>query len=195
METTSSEILKKILLGINASNTITSLSLETGLSRVGVYKVIKKLEKEGLLLLKKIGNGKTNAYSISLIIDNPLIARRLSLIIALDAEKQKRWIISLAELSKKADFLVLYGSILHSPKDANDIDILIVANKSRFIEIDKSIVQIQKTTAKKIHAIYFTKNELKYEIKKPNAAIIDAIKKGKILYGQDDFIKFIQSLK
>ena len=37
--------------------------------------------------------------------------------------------------------------------------------------------------------------EFKEELKKQNKAYIDALKKGVILFGQDNFIEFIRSLK
>ena len=57
-----------------------------------------------------------------------------------------------------------------------------------------SIQKIQKTQVKKIHSIQFTPEELKKELKKPNKAFIDAIKKGIILFGQEKFIKFMRTI-
>ena len=88
----------------------------------------------------------------------------------------------------------MYGSIIHSPKEANDIDILGVTNKNKFFEIGESIKKIQKTQIKKIHTLNFTPAEFKDEIEKPNKVFIDAIKKGIILFGQEKFIKFIRGI-
>lgn len=99
-----------------------------------------------------------------------------------------------AELENKVDFLIIHGSIINSPQEANDIDILgIVSSKKKFIEIEKAIKKIQKAQMKKIHAINFTPTEFRQEIEKPNKAFIDAIKKGVILFGQEKFIKFMGS--
>ena len=97
------------------------------------------------------------------------------------------------ELENKLDFLILYGSIIHSPKEANDIDILgVVSNKNDFLFIEEIIKKIQKTQIKKIHSENFTRTEFKEEIRKPNKIFIDAIKKGIVLFGQEKFIKFIK---
>lgn len=189
------KILKILLKDFTISPTITSLSKEAGLSRVGIWKLLKKMQSEKLIILSKIGSGKTSTYSIRLNWNNPLLERTLALYLAEDALKNRRWLINFAELENKTDFLILYGSIINSPKEANDIDILsVTSNKGRFIEIEEAILNIQKTQIKKIHAINLTPAEFKQELEKPNNAFIDAVKKGIILFGQEKFIKFIKGI-
>ena len=191
----SSRILKILLKDFTIKPTITSLAKQIGLSRVGTWKLLKKMQSEKLIALSKIGSGKTSTYSISLNWDNPLVEGNLVLSLTEDALKNQRWTNNFAELGTKVDFLILYGSIINSQKEANDIDVLgIVSNKNRFIEIDKCIKNIQKTQIKKIHALNFTLAEFKQEIGKPNKVFIDAIKKGIVLFGQEKFIKFIRNM-
>lgn len=190
------KILKLLLKDFSIRPTITSLAKEIGMSRVGIWKVLKKLEKEKLIVLSHTGTGKTSIYTVSLNWDNPLTEKNLVLSLTEDALKNQRWINNFAELETKADFLIIYGSIIHSSKEANDIDILsIVSNKNRFLEIEKSINKIQKTQIKKIHTLNFTQMEFKQELEKPNKIFIDAIKKGIVLFGQEKFIKFIKGIR
>ena len=196
METTKSntKILKILLKEFTIKPTITFLAKEISMTRVGTWKVLKKLEEEKLLILSPIGKGKTSANSISLNWENPIVEKTLSLALTQDALKNQRWLSNFEELEDKVDFLLIYGSIIHSPKEANDIDILGVTNKNKFLEIEESIKRIQKVQIKKIHAINFTPAEFKGELEKPNKVFIDAIKKGIILFGQEKFIKFIREL-
>lgn len=190
-----SKILKILLKDFTINPTITSLAKEIGLSRVGAWKRIKKMQSEKLIALSKIGSGKTSTYSISLNLDNPLVEKNLALSLTEDALKNQRWMSNFAELENKVEFLLLYGSIIISPQEANDIDILgVVSNKNRFTEIEESIKNMQKTQIKKIHAINFTPAEFRQEFEKPNKVFIDAIKKGVILFGQEKFIKFVRSI-
>ena len=191
----SSKILKILLKDLTIKPTITSLAKEIGLSRVGAWKLIKKMQYEKLIVLSKIGSGKTSAYSISLNFDNPLVEKNLALSLTEDALKNQRWVSNFAELENKVEFLLLYGSIIISPQEANDIDILgVVSNKNRFTEIEESIKNMQKTQMKKIHAINFTPAEFRQELKRPNNALIDAVKKGTVLFGQEKFIKFVRGI-
>jgi len=188
------KILKILLKDSTVKPTITSLAKEVGISRVGAWKVIMGLGTEKLVKASVAGTGKTSVILVSLNWDNPLIEKTLSVALTEDAIKNQRWINNFAELGDKVAFLIIYGSIIHSPKEANDIDILSVTNKSKFLEIEEAIKKIQKTQLKKMHILNFTQAELKQELEKPNRVFIDAIKKGIVLFGQEKFIKFIKNL-
>mgnify|MGYP001585861918 CR=1 FL=1 len=190
-----SKILKILLKDFTINPNITSLSKEIGLSRVGTWKLLKKMQSEKLIVLSKIGSGRTSTYSIGLNLDNPLVEKNLALSLTEDALKNQRWLTNFAELENKVEFLLLYGSIILLPQEAGDIDILgVVSNKNRFAEIEESIKNIQKTQIKKIHAINFTPEEFREELEKPNNALIDAIRKGTLLFGQEKFIKFVKGM-
>lgn len=196
METTkpTTKILKILLKYLAIKPTITFLAKEINMSRVGTWKILKKLETEKLVILSPIGTGKTSTYSMSLNWENPIVEKTLSLALTEDTVKNQKWLSNFAELEGKVDFLLLYGSTIHSPKEAHDVDILGVTNKNKFVKIEESIKKIQKTQIKKIHALNFTPAEFKTELEKPNKIFIDAIKKGIILFGQDKFIKFIKDV-
>ena len=189
------EILKILLKDISKKHTITSLSKERGISRVGSWKLLKELEKENLVILTPIGPEKTSVQEASLNWDNPIIERTLALLLAEDAIKQNKWRYNFKELESHVAFLILFGSILHSPKEANDIDILtLVSNEKNFTKIDKIISDIQITQDRKIHAIDLTEKELRQESKNKNKAYIEALKKGVVLFGQENFIKFMKKI-
>ena len=118
----------------------------------------------------------------------------MALLLTEDALKQSKWRYNFKEFENQVGFLILFGSILHSPKEANDIDILnLVSNEGNFVKIGKIITDIQVTQNKKIHAINLTEKELKRELKH-NKAYIEALKKGVVLFGQENFIKFIKEI-
>lgn len=189
----SSIILKILLKDLAIKPTVTSLAKETGLSRVGTWKVLKRMQSEKLIFLSKIGSGKTSVYSASLNWNNPLVKKKLAVALTEDALKNQRWINNFAGLEGKVDYLILYGSIINSPADANDIDILgIASGKNKFVEIEESVRNVQKTQIKKIHSINLTPVEFLQELQKPNRAFVDAVKKGVVLFGQEKFIKFVE---
>jgi len=189
------KILKILLKDLAIKPTITYLAKETGMSRVGTWKIIKKLELEKLIILSPIGVGITSTFIISLNWHNPLVEKTMSLALTEDAMKNQRWLSNFGELEDKVDFLIIYGSIIHSPKEANDIDILGVSNKKQFLMIEKSVKKVQETQIKKIHSLNFTQAEFKDELEKPNKIFIAAVKKGIILFGQEKFIKFIKGVR
>ncbi len=196
MEQTEKQVLKILLKDMENAKIVTTLAEAIGMSRVGMWKLLKKLEKEKLIILEKIGRGETSTYTASLNWSNPLTERHLSLILAEEAAKQERWLTNFKPLENKTDSLIIYGSILHSVKEANDIDILnMVSKKENFKEIEQAIMMIQKTQLKKIHSLSFTHEELKNELEKPNTALRDAVQKGIILFGQENFIRFMKEVR
>ena len=67
------EILKTLLKDISSRHTVTTLSKERKISRVGSWKLLKELEKENLVLLTSMGSEKTSVLQVSLKWDNPLL--------------------------------------------------------------------------------------------------------------------------
>lgn len=190
------EILNIIFRDLTVKHTITSMAKKLAVTRMGIWKALKRLESDKFVNLIPAGEGKTSTYKVRLNWENPLVEKNLTTFLLEDAMKNQRWMFNFAELKNKIDFLILYGSILHSPKDAVDIDILsVVKNKSQFVEIDKLLNKIQLTQIKKIHSINFMRAEFKNELViQKNKAFIDAIEKGVVLFGQENFIKFMRSL-
>ena len=76
-----------------------------------------------------------------------------------------------------------------------DIDIIGVAQGKKLAKISDKILKAQETQTKKIHSINLTQKEFKQELKRPNKAYVEAVKKGVILFGQENFIKFIRGLQ
>ncbi len=185
-------ILLHLLKDFSSTHTITSLARELGLSRVGIWKILKRLEKGKYLILKTVGKGKTSTSLISLNWENLLVEKTLALYLTEEALKQRRWQVNFADLEGVVDFAILYGSILPSQKEAADIDILGVTPKKNFVKIQNIMDKIQKTQSKKIHSINFTVPEFKAELLRPNKAFIHAVKKGVILFGQENFVKFMK---
>ena len=190
------KVLTAILRHTAGAPTITILEEILEMTHVGVWKALKKLETANMVILKAIGNKKNSTYTAYLNWENHLVEKTLALALEHEATSQRRWVVNFTELENKTDFLVLYGSILNSPQKANDIDVLsIIPKKSSYLEIERIIMNIQKTQLKHIHNIIFSQEVLKEELKKPNIAFVNAIKEGVVLFGQDKFVSFIRELQ
>ena len=187
------DLLRTLLKDFSATHTVTSLARELKISRVGVWKLLKKLERREYLVLAPVGVGKTSTYTVNLKWDNIIVEKALALYLTEESIKQKRWRVNFAELEKEVDFLILYGSIVTSTQQANDIDIIGIAKKSKFVKIQKILDKIQNTEHKNIHAINFTAPEFRKELQNNNKAFIDAVKKGVILFGQENFVRFMKN--
>jgi len=195
VKNTEKKIILHLFKELNKNHTITTLSKDLSFSRTGIWKILNKLEKKEYIKLDAIGSGKTSTAIININWENILLEKTIALYLTEEAVRQRRWLVNFAKLEKDTEFTILFGSILNSTKDANDIDIINVVKKKQFIKIQSTLDNIQKTEIKKIHSINFTQNEFENEINKQNKAILDSIKKGVILYGQEKFVEFIKRLK
>ena len=190
------KIMKILLKEFYLNHIVSSLAQRLVMSRVGIWKILKRLESNKLIILSSIGNGKTSTYTVKLNWDNILVEKKLAFLLSEDALRQERWRFNFAELEKNVSFLLLFGSILHNPKEARDIDIFaVVENRKEFKTINEIMIKIQGTQSKKIHFIDLTESEFEQELKNKNKAYIDALAKGVILYGQEDFIRLIKRLQ
>src|SRR3989344_5168747 len=197
METTTrpKKALLVLLKDLSTTHTVTSLAKQLNMSRVGMWKTLKKLEENELIKFNQVGGGKTSTLLIALNWGNILVEKTLALYLTEESLAQKRWKHTFAELEKMTHFLILYGSVLHSPKEAHDIDVMgIVSGGKRFVSTDAIIQKIQKIEMKKIHAIFFGREELLQELKKQTRAFIDAIKKGVVLSGQENYFRFMKKV-
>ena len=192
----SEKIMKILLKEIYLNHTVSSLAQRLMMSRVGIWKILKRLESNKLIMLSSIGNGKTSTYIVKLNWDNILVEKKLAFLLSEEAIGQERWRFNFVELEKHVSFLLLFGSILHSPKEAGDIDLFaVIGNRKEFKTINKIMLKIQVTQSKKLHFIDLTESEFEQELNNKNKAYIDALAKGIILYGQENFIRLIKRLQ
>ncbi len=190
-----SRLLKILLTNLTLKPIVTSLAKEIKMSRVGAWKAVKKLEAEKLVTVSTLGESKTSIQMVSLNWQNPLVEKYLALYLTEDALKQQRWRSNFQELEGKLDFLIIFGSIINAPKEANDIDIISIVSDGNFQKIERILQKVQKTQSLKIHALNLTPEEFRLELGKSSGAFVEAVKKGVVLFGQEKFIEFMRNGK
>ena len=183
-----------LLKDFSTIHTITSIGKELGVSRSGVWKVLKRLEKGKYIAIKKTGK-ETSTIIPKLYFKNDLLDKYLDFALSKEAMTHERWAFNFKEVEEHVSFFILYGSILISYEKAKDIDVIGVINDGQnFKKLHAGLDKIQKSESKGIHAINFTQSEFREELLKPNKAFIGAVKKGIVLFGQAEFINFIKKL-
>lgn len=198
METlnTADRIIMILLKEPFADHTATSLAKTLNITRQGLWKILSKLSNKKLVLIKPVAETKNSVMKITLNWGNPITEKTLSLLLTKESLNYERWRFDFAALESDAIFLTLFGSILKNPQEAKDIDLLLVVkNKKSFHAIDEKILKMKLTQLKKIHNIDLTKGELISELSRRNKAYLDAIKKGVVLYGQENFVSFIKTIQ
>ncbi len=177
-------LFKDFLTDYNSRN----ISKLIDISHAGAFKILKKLENRSIVKSKRIGNSVI--YSLNL--DNPITNKEIELALLLEAHMFRRWIEEFKELDEKAKFVILFGSIIRNEKKADDIDILIVADKEKFKEIKEIIENRQKFLIKKFHPLIQDIEDFKHDITNKNKAIIETLRTGIVLFGQEELRKVMK---
>lgn len=167
-----------------------SLSKKLGISAMGSFKIIKKLEKENIIKGEKFG--KAVFYEIDL--DNDYARQYIKLLLKRKSEQTsnyiKRWIAEIRKI-KNAELSILFGSVIIKENQAKDIDILFVTSQKNYLDLKKEIEEINIINIKKIHPIFQSKKDLEENIKKRDKVILNAIK-GIVVFGEDVLIDILK---
>jgi predicted nucleotidyltransferase len=182
------EIIKKLFKEFVTPWNSRSISSLIGISHVGSFKILKKLEKRGIVSSRKIG--KANIYSLAL--DNPLARKEVEITLLIEAQNHKRWLEEFKDLENISSFVILFGSIIRNESSAKDIDLLVVAEKTNFNKIKDLIKEKDKISHKKIHLILQSPEEFNKDLESKNKVSLEIIKTSVVLFGQDKLVRSIK---
>lgn len=167
-----------------------SISKELNISPMGALKIARKLEKEGIIRLKEMG--RANFYSICF--ESHYARQYLKFLLMREAEQAvpyvKMWIRDIRAL-KNTDMAVIFGSVLQKQDKANDVDVLLVTDQSRFAKLKKEIEKMNALNPKKVHTLYQDMYSIRKNLKNKDKAVIDAVK-GVVATGEDKFLELLQ---
>ena len=172
-------------------NSINEVGRKLKLSPMGIYKILKKLEKMNAVKAEKIGNAAyykinfDNEVGIKLA-ELVLVQNELNSYAKVQAEDLK-------PLKDSTKACVLLGSVISKGKEARDIDVFLVLEKDRFKQVHKMFDQIKEIKPKRIHDVMSTKEDLIRNIKKGDEVILEIIKTGKILWGAEIILEGIKN--
>ena len=182
-------VLKSPEIEYNANN----ISKILRITSMGALKILKRLEKEGILVSRKIG--KASVYKINF--GNKYSCDYTEFLLKREAEEApsyiKRWIYELRKI-KEADIIVIFGSVLKIWEKAKDIDALFVIKQKYFNALKRSIEKLNSINEKKIHPIYQTLNDFKKNINKRDKIMLDVVK-GIVIFGEKKIVSLLTSLK
>jgi len=186
--------IKKIILyllrNLDLVN-INQISKNLDISVGSAFKILKKLEESNITTYQNLGNAKF--YQINL---NNNESVKLGELLLLEEKRNLKGYSKLysEELQKfpKAELIILFGSVLNN-KEFNDVDVLFITNKPK--EVTKFCLNISKIRTKPVVPLILKKEDLIKEIKNKKEVILDIIKKGVVIKGEDIFLEVIKNAK
>ncbi|MBI2144239.1 hypothetical protein HYU17_03765 [Candidatus Woesearchaeota archaeon] len=158
----------------------------------GAYKILRKLEKEGVLKAKHVANIKAykpdfdnektmRVYELAFMPDELIPSR-----IKLRADDFK-------QLKAVTKACILFGSYITTKQKPDDIDALFVVGKNSFEGYKKTLAKVQDITPVKIHDIVQTTEDLRQNLKKNDQIVTEALHRGIALWGFGTIIQVIKN--
>lgn len=170
-----------------------NLSKALKITPMGALKLLKRLEKEGILKLRKVSN--ISFYKIDF--ENIYAVDYVSLILKSEAEHSssyiKRWIYEIRKI-ENAESGIIFGSVLSKEEKAGDIDVLFVVKESKFRDLKKEIEKLNLINEKNIHPVFQTKEDLKKNIEKKDKVVLEVIK-GIVTFGEKEFVNILGGVR
>ncbi len=173
---------------------VNQISRELKISVGSAYKILKSLEKKGVLVSQKIGNGIYYALGL----DNRETENITELVLLETRNKllsknphASVYAKDLRDAEKLSKAIILFGSILET-KDVNDIDVLFIIAKGKSKAVEDFCMKLSNLRPKRINPLLMTITDFKRNIKKQDKVVTDILKKGIILFGEDVIINTLR---
>ena len=168
-----------------------SISKRLDITPSGALKILKQLKQQNLLVSKTYG--RAVIYKANL--DDHYTRQILETALIEEARaKATRWLNECEPLTTFAKTIILFGSTARGEKTAKDIDLLFVVKENKIELLKKGITDKNKILLKPIHPIFQTDRELKENLHEKNPVLINALKAGYILYGQEAMVEVLHDV-
>ncbi len=190
------KILNLILRSADLYN-INQIARNLKLSVGGVHKTLKNWEEKGIVNAKELGN----AIYYTLNFNNKEAIKLCELILIEEKNKllkeNKTARVYIQDLEKyPAKCILLFGSLLLREEQAQDVDTLfIIKNKKEIKTVNEFCLSLSKIRTKKVNPIIMLESDLTRNIKAQNKAIMEIVKAGIVLKGEEIFVKAIKNAR
>jgi DNA-binding Lrp family transcriptional regulator len=180
------KVLRMIMAAFDTDYSINQVAKECNLAPNGALKILKKFEKEQIVFVKKIANIKSYKLNFN---EKAISILELALMPEL-AGRIKHRADDLKELKEASRLCIIFGSYIDMNKNPNDMDVLFVIDDYK--KYKNKLEKIRDIVPVKIHDIIQTEDDLKSNLIKKDKIVLEAIKKGVVLWGYDYLVKVIK---
>ena len=187
------KVLLRMFKDFSSDYNANNLSKLFDITSMGVLKILKRLEEQGLLVLRKVSNIKFYDFNF----ESSYARDYISLLFRKEASNSspsvKRWINEIRKI-KNVEMVILFGSVLTKGKNAKDIDVLFLVKEKSFGKLKEEIRKLNLINDKKIHAVYQTKKDFVSNLKNKDEVVLNILK-GVIIFGEKELINILGRIK
>jgi len=184
------KVLSFLARWFKESYSINQLAKKIGLTPKGMHKLLKRLEQQGLIAPRKMANAIF--YHINFDSDLACKAVELALFEEIKLPYARVQAKDIERLRPVVIATVLFGSVLERGEKADDIDLLVIFEKSKYRSFQKELDMLQALKTKRIHAVMQTPEDLISNLQKPDGVLLEILKTGRILWGHHVIVDAIK---
>ncbi len=168
---------------------VNQISKKLKISIGSAHKIVKTLEAKEILKTQRLGNAIY--YKLNFLNKE---AQKLCELILLEDKGRRLADNSIAKVYThdieqfKAKLTILFGSILTKKRGANDVDVLFIVDKVDVAEVSKFCLSLSKLKTKPVVPLIMTLMDFKSKLKKRDKVILEIIRTGIILSGEEVFV-------
>lgn len=188
---TSGKIFKLLLRNFSADFNINQIAKNISMSVGGVFKDLKQLEKNRLVVRGEFGNSV--CYKLNL--DDLKCQKLCELILMEERDLDKPFVSVISKdieryLDRISRITILFGSAVRK-SEPRDIDVLIVTERRFVREVEKLCRNLSEIHDKKFSPLIMTYPDMISNLERRDEVLLDIIKTGIVLKGYDFFVKGI----
>ncbi len=173
--------LRLLAASRNEDYSINEIAKKCGITPNGAYKILIKLEREGVLKKRQIAN--IISYKLNFENEKAMLMLELSFLPDALEGRIKPRAEDLEPLKAATKACVLFGSYITAKQKPGDIDILFVLDKSQFQDYKKKLSNVQDIMPVKIQDVVQTDEDLQQNLKKGDVIVKEALQNGIVLWG------------
>ncbi|MBU2637596.1 MAG: winged helix-turn-helix transcriptional regulator [Nanoarchaeota archaeon] len=175
--------LRFLAANLNEDYSINEIAKKCGITPNGAYKLLAKLEKDGILKKKPIAN--LISYKLNLENEKAMLMLELAFVHDNLEGRIKLRAEDLEPLKAVAKACIVFGSYITAKQKPGDIDILFVLDKKSFNEFKQKLAKVQEITPVRIQDVVQTEEDLQQNLKKGDVIVKEALQKGIVLWGYE----------
>lgn len=163
-----------------------------GISVGSAHKIVKRLEKEGIIISERMGN----ALFYRLNLENRETKRVTEIILMgrrnriLSKNPIARVYARALEGCAAAEAVILFGSLLTKGEKAKDVDVLfLVRDRAGVKKVNSFCLSLSR--AKPVVPLIMTREDMRTKLREKNQVIVDIMKRGIVLSGEDTVVEVL----
>jgi len=185
------KVLRFLATSIGKTQSMNEIGKECGVTSGGAFKILTKLEKEGVVQSTPIANLKSyrldfNGEKTESVLHIAFVPDKLEGRTKLRAE-------DLSPLKDCTRICAIFGSYTTTKPNPNDLDVMFILEKKDFDAYKHALKKAKDVIPIKIQDMIQTSGDLEENLRKGDPVISEIVRSGIILWGFDPLVQVIKN--